>query len=120
MIDPRRTRRLIAGVLAALTILVSFEPVLHQDDGHDPHFAVDVHDASQHSFTAPSADADPLDGADHCVVCHLFRQSRNSDSRILDADIELRTVLVSGSGDAGRVAAGSAVPLPARAPPARS
>ena len=118
MNDPRRTRRLIASVLAALTILVSLEPLLHADDGHDPHFAIEVHDGSRHSFTAPPADADPLHGAEHCVVCHLFRQSRNSGSRLLDADIELRTVLVSGSGETGRVAAGSAVPLPARAPPA--
>jgi hypothetical protein len=114
------SRRWIAGVLAALTVMVSLEPLLHADDGHDPHFAIVVHDASAHRFTAPPPDADPLHGSEHCVVCHLFRQSRNTDSRLVDDDVQLRAVLVAGAGDVGRPSAGSALPLPARAPPARS
>lgn len=117
---PGQSRRWIAGVLVALTVAVSLEPVLHGDSGHDPHFAIELHDATQHRFTAPPADADPLHGADHCVVCHLFRHSRSSDSRIVDADIPLRSVRVAGGDDVARLVAGAALPLPARAPPARS
>ena len=115
-----QARRSIASVLIALTIAVALEPLVHSDAGHDPHFAVELHDASQHRFTAPAPDESPLPGAEHCVVCHLFRHSRNSDSRLIDADLKPRVVLVSGTDDAGRLAAGSAVQLPARAPPARS
>ncbi len=114
-----QVRRLVASVLVALTVVVSLEPVIHGEANHDPHFAIEVHDASQHRFTAPPS-ADPLHGSEHCVVCHLFRQTRNSDSRIIDADIELGAVLVSRPDDLARLVAGSAVPLPARAPPARS
>jgi hypothetical protein len=115
-----QARRWIAGVLVALTFAVSLEPVLHGEAGHDPHFATELHDASQHHFTAPPPAGDPLHGTEHCVVCHLFRQSRNTDSRIVNADVEFRSVLVSWTVDAGRLVAGSAPPLPARAPPARS
>jgi len=115
-----QARRSIASVLIALTIAVALEPLFHSDAGHDPHFAIEVHDASQHRVTAPAPDADPLHGSEHCVVCHLFRHSRNSDSRLVDADLQPRAMLVSASDDGGRLAAGSAAPLPARAPPARS
>lgn len=104
----------------ALTVVVSLEPVIHGDADHDAHFAVEWHDASQHRFTAAPPAGDPLHGSDHCVVCHLFRQSRNTDSRIVDARVERRVVLVPGTDELGRLAAGSAAPLPARAPPARS
>ena len=107
-------------MLVALTVAVALEPLFHSDAGHDPHFAIEVHDASQHRFTAPPPDAGPLHGGDHCVVCHLFRHTRNTDSRLVDADLKPRVVLVSGTDYAGRLAAGSAVPLPARAPPVRS
>lgn len=115
-----RARRSIAGVLIALTIAVALEPLFHSDAGHDPHFAIELHDASQHRFTAPVPEDSPRNGAEHCVVCHLFRHSRSSDSRLVDADLQPRAMLVAGANDTGRVAAGSAVPLPARAPPARS
>ena len=115
-----KARRSIAGVLIALTIAVALEPLFHSDAGHDPHFAIELHDASQHRFTAPARDDSPLHGAEHCVVCHLFRHSRSSDSRLVDADLQPRALLLSGADDAARLAAGSAVPLPARAPPARS
>lgn len=117
---PMPIRRLVAGALVALTVVVSLEPVIHGEAGHDPHFAIEVHDASQHRFTAPPSADDPLHGSEHCVVCHLFRQSRNSDSRIVDVDVELRAVFVSRTDDLARLTAGSAVSLPARAPPARS
>ena len=117
---PMQSRRWIASVLVALTVGVSLEPVLHGDAGHDPHFAIELHDASQHRFTAPPDADDPLHGSDHCVVCHLFRQSRNSDSRIIDVNIELRAVFAPVTDDLALLAAGSAVPLPARAPPSRS
>lgn len=115
-----QARRSIAGVLIALTIGVALEPLFHSDAGHDPHFAIELHDASQHRFTAPASDESPLHGADHCVVCHLFRHSRSSHSRLVDTDLQPRAMLISGTDEAGRLAAGSAVPLPARAPPARS
>jgi hypothetical protein len=107
-------------VLVALTVTMALEPLLHSDAGHDPHFAIELHDASQHRFTATPSDADPLHGSGHCVVCHLFRHSRNSDSRLVDADLQPRAVLASRTDEAGPIAAGSAVPLPARAPPVRS
>ena len=116
----RQSRRWIASVLVALAVVVSLEPMLHSDAGHDPHFAIEPHDASQHRFAAPQPDEDPLHGAEHCVICHLFRHSRSSESRVVDTDVELRGVLVSRVDDPGRPAAGSALPLPARAPPARS
>lgn len=115
-----QARRSIAGALIALTVAVALEPLFHSDAGHDPHFAIELHDASQHRFTAPAPDESPLHGAEHCVVCHLFRHTRSSDSRLLDADLQLRAMLVAGTDDAGPIAPGSAVPLPARAPPARS
>ncbi len=114
-----QSRRWIASVLAALTVLASLEPVIHGDAGHDPHFAIEFHDASQHRFSAPPPAA-PLHGSDHCVVCHLFRHSRGSDSRLVDIDIQLRVAFVAVTDDLPLLAAGSAVPLPARAPPARS
>jgi hypothetical protein len=117
---PGHWRRWIASVLVALTVGVSLEPMLHGDAGHDSHFPVELHDASQHRFTAPPTDADPLHESEHCVVCHLFRQSRNSDSRTVDADVDLRAVFVPVTDDLALLAAGSAVPLPARAPPVRS
>jgi hypothetical protein len=117
---PMQSRRWIAGVLVALTVAVALEPLVHSDAGHDPHFAIEFHDASQHRFTAPPPDANPLHGSEHCVVCHLFRHSRGSDSRIITADLQPRVVAVSGADDDRRLAAGAAVPLPARAPPARS
>jgi hypothetical protein len=107
-------------VLAALTVMVSLEPVIHGDAGHDPHFAIELHDASQHRFAAPPPPGDPLHGSEHCVVCHLFRHSRSSNSRIVDIDIQLRVVFVPVTDDLALLAAGSAVPLPARAPPVRS
>jgi hypothetical protein len=115
-----QSRRWIAGVLVALTIGVSLEPVLHGDAGHDPHFAIELHDGTQHRFSAPPSADDPLHGADHCVVCHLFRHSRSSDSRIIDADVQPRSVRVARTDAVARLTAGSAVPLPARAPPVRS
>lgn len=120
MNDPRQWRRWLAGVLVALTVVVSLEPVLHGDAGHDPHFAIELHDASQHRFTAPPDKTAPLHGTEHCVVCHLFRQSRNSDSRLVDGDVELRSVLVAAADEFARPASAAAAPLPARAPPARS
>ena len=116
----RLSRRLIAGALIAITVAVSLEPVLHGDASHDPHFAIELHDGSQHRFTAPAPAGDPLHGADHCVVCHLFRQSRSSDSKIVDAAVDIRGVFVPVTDDLALLAAGSAVQLPARAPPARS
>jgi hypothetical protein len=116
----RLSRRWIAGVLVTLTVAVSLEPVLHGDAGHDPHFAVEFHDASQHRFSAPPPAGDPLHGAEHCVVCHLFRHSRSSDSRLVDAQVEQRAVFVPVTDDLALLAAGSAVPLPARAPPSCS
>ena len=107
-------------MLTALTMALSLEPVLHGDAAHDPHFAIEVHDGSQHHFTAPPPAGDPFHGAEHCVVCHLFRHSRSSDSRVVDADIELRAVFVPVTDDLALLAAGSAVQLPARAPPDRS
>lgn len=115
-----RSARWLAAVLAILTVAVSLEPLVHSDAGHDPHFAIEVHDASQHRFTAPPAGDEARHGAEHCVVCHLFRYSRGSDTRSVDARVELRAVLVSRTDEDGRLAAGSAVSLPARAPPARS
>ena len=115
-----QSRRWIAGVLVALTFAVALEPLFHSDAGHDPHFAIEVHDASQHRFTAPPPDAGPLQGSEHCVVCHLFRHTRNSDSRLIDADLRPRAVLLSGIDAGGHLTAGSALRLPARAPPVRS
>lgn len=109
----------LATVLVALTFAVSLEPVLHGDAGHDPHFAIALHDESQDHVTALPDDS-RRQGAEHCVVCHLFRQNRGSDSRVVDVDVELAAVLISRSDDPGRPAAGCAVLLPARAPPARS
>ena len=91
-----QARRSIAGVLIALTIGVALEPLFHSDAGHDPHFAIELHDASQHRFTAPAPDERPLRVAAAPFAMHLH------------------------ADDPGRLAAGSAVPLPARAPPARS
>jgi hypothetical protein len=110
----------VASALVALMTLVSFAPALHEGVGHDtdcePIFV--LHDAGQHRFAAPET-RDALPGDDHCVACHLFRNSRTESSSASPQ----QTLAAS---EAQRLAAHAAAsdccftPAPARAPPARA
>jgi hypothetical protein len=119
---PDRFRSLIASALVALQLGVSLGPVLHEGVGHDTDCEpiLVLHDAGQHRIGAARASTDALPQGDHCVVCHLFRGSRSSDSSsgVVQRDIE--TSLVACTDTAAALTPSIAVPLPARAPPARS
>ncbi len=119
---PDRLRPLIASALVALLVGVSLGPVVHEGVGHDTDCdpILVLHDAGQHRIGAAPATGDTLPQTDHCVVCHLFRSSRSSDSSsgVVQRDVE--TSLVARTDTAAAVTPPSAVPLPARAPPARS
>ena len=111
-----------AVALVALMAAVSLGPVLHAGVGHDTDCdpVVVVHDESQHRFAAPNIDPDVLPAAEHCVVCHLFRGSRNSETAWNEGGRDLQVALVARLADNSLVGAQTAAPLPARAPPTRS
>jgi hypothetical protein len=109
----RRTAYLLLLALSVTTL----GPVLHgvHDTDCDP--VVIVHDESQHQFAAPSSNAGAARGGDHCVACHFLRTSRGPVSW----EPSGLHVLTSGTllfhSDGQLVAAPSASPTPARAPP---
>jgi hypothetical protein len=106
----------VSQALILLTAWLSVAPVLH-GGGHDPDCdpAVLVHDESQHRLTSASTGASSP--ADHCVACHLFRSSRHAGSwRYVPLGLDGRSL--DSQLDTAAVTTRTALPLPARAPPA--
>ena len=117
----RTWRSVVSSALVALMTLVSFGPALHEGTGHDtdcePLFV--LHDAAQHRIAAePTRDTAPSDA--HCVACHLFRNSRGSQTSETLSAHAIESTLLAGHAARWFVGDGAALPLLARAPPARS
>lgn len=106
----------VSHLLVILTAWLSIAPALHgagHDQDCDP--ALVWHDESQHALTSAPTGSD-VHPTDHCVACHLFRNSRHLAAwkfvpQALAADN------VSLHVDSGATRSRASVPLPARAPP---
>ena len=108
----RRTARLLLFALSVSTL----GPMLH--GAHDPDLSplIIAHDETQHHYQAATAPA-ARDG-DHCVACHFVRSSRGPVSWELTGLRAFSPGQLLFHSDGELVAAPSALPLPARAPPA--
>src|SRR5262245_37341517 len=110
----RHTARLLLLALSVTTL----GPALHgvHDTDCDP--LVVVHDESQHHFAAASGGDNDVARGEHCLACHFHRSSRGPVSW----EPTGLNVLTSGHllyhSDGQLVAAPTAQPQPARAPPA--
>jgi hypothetical protein len=112
----RRVLRLAARLLLFALSVTTFGPVVHgaHDDQCDP--VVVLHDASQHHVQAPLQD-DAIPGGDHCVACHFARASRGPAAWEPSGLTALTAGVLLYHHDGQLIAAPSAAPLPARAPP---
>jgi hypothetical protein len=86
---------------------------VHQDDC-DPAFI--VHDEKQHHVRSAAPTDDQLPG-EHCVACHFARSSRGPVSWEPSGLTALDAGVLLYHSDGQLLAAPSAAPLPARAPP---
>lgn len=114
-ISALRRRVAARAVLVALTV-ATLGPVLHgvHDEQCEPPLV--VHDASQHHVQAlPAPDSSPSDH--HCVACHFARCSRGAAAWEPSGLSALATGVLLYHADGQLMAAPSAAPLPARAPP---
>jgi hypothetical protein len=105
----------LAQALVVLTAWLSLAPLLHGDDiACNP--TIVVHDSSQHRITA-SADTDNTPGADdHCLACHLFRNSGGAIAwRFVPQAFDDYSLVATAAGAFLLTRAG--LPLSARAPP---
>jgi hypothetical protein len=100
--------------------LIALGPVLHDRLGHDedcaPLFV--QHDPSNHRISdAPFA---PPHGEEHCVVCHLFCESRQVAAHPTEIHAALQFSSLTLLDDHDLAAPATVRPQPARAPPACS
>ena len=106
----------VARTLIVLTVWLSIAPALHggdHDSDCDP--AVLFHDASQHRVSAAASDNGVH--ADHCVACHLFRNSRHATAwKFIPQALDGGTLALQI--DRGAITSRATLPVPARAPPA--
>jgi hypothetical protein len=109
----RASARLLLLALSVTTL----GPVLHGVHDAELHAVVVPHDESEHQYQSPSdTTGAPLE-AEHCVACHFVRTSRGSVSWEPAGLHSLATGLRLFHSDGHLVAAPSAAPTPARAPP---
>jgi hypothetical protein len=113
-------RHVTSCILVIWMGLITLGPILHDNAGHDEDWTPVLvqHDASRHRID--TAAFPPLDDETHCVVCHLFCGSRHTAIASTAVDIAIRRSYVIPIDDDGALVAAAIVPLPARAPPARS
>jgi hypothetical protein len=116
-----RWRQAVAAALVALLVGVSLGPVVHAEVGHDADCSplIVVHDAVQHRIGTTPVDREGLPEGEHCLVCHLFRSSRSSQTVDAPVHRDTPTGIITRPDDPGAVASSDSTPLPARAPPAR-
>lgn len=112
----RASARLLLLALSVSTL----GPVLHgvHTPGGEPAFV--VHDERAHHVQAPGAGAvTPLAG-EHCVACHFARSSRGAVSWEPSGLSAFDAGVLLFHEDGRLIASPSALPRPARAPPALS
>ena len=104
------------ALLLALSV-AAFGPLIHGAHQEDCDPSVVLHDERQHPLTAPNgADRGAL-ADDHCVACHFARSSRGPVAWEPSGLASLTSGNFLYHSDGQLIAAPSAVPLPARAPP---
>jgi hypothetical protein len=105
----------VSQALIVLTAWLSLVPVLHGDDwACNP--PIVVHDSSQHQITAARSEANTPAGGDHCLACHLFRNSRGAVAwKFIPQGLHDSSLVVTVAGP--HLVTRTAVPVPARAPP---
>jgi hypothetical protein len=110
----RHTARLLLLVLSVTTL----GPALHgvHDTDCDP--VVVIHDESQHHFAAASSSDNEVAPGEHCLACHFLRTSRGPVSWEPNGLHTLASGNLLYHSDGQLVAAPTASPQPARAPPA--
>lgn len=105
--------------MVALLAMVSLGPAIHEGVGHDtdcePVFV--VHDAGEHRIGAAPV-RETLPGDEHCVACHLFRNTRTEPGST-SPDHDVAVAPATRLGPDPFTADGSLASVPARAPPAR-
>ena len=104
------------GLLLALSV-TTLGPMLHGVHEEDCEPAFVVHDERQHHFQAALPDDRGWPGGDHCVACHFARSSRGPVAWEPSGLSALSHGVLLYHSDGQLLAAPSAAPLPARAPP---
>ena len=110
-------RVVLSQALIVLTAWLSLVPVLHGDDtACNP--TIVVHDPSQHQITGAGPDGNTPAADDHCLACHLFRNSRSADpGKFVPQGVDAESLVVTVAGEL--IVTRAAVPLPGRAPPSQ-
>jgi hypothetical protein len=116
-----RWRQAVAVALVVLLVGVSLGPLVHAGVGHDADCSpvIVVHDAVQHRIGATPVDQEGLPDGEHCLICHLFRSSRSSQTVDALVHRDTPTGVIARPDDTCAAASSNSTPLPARAPPAR-
>ncbi len=114
---PAWLHRAAARALLLALSVAAVGPVIHgvHEDDCDPGFV--LHDERQHPLTAATGADYRAPADDHCVACHFARSSRGAVAWEPSGLISFATGALLYHSDSQLVAAPSAVPLPARAPP---
>ena len=116
-LSPGLVRHTARVLLLALSV-TTLGPALHGAHDTDCDPVVVVHDESQHHFARASTGDSDVTPGEHCLACHFLRTSRGPVSW----EPTGLHVLTSGNllyhSDGQLVAAPTARPQPARAPPA--
>lgn len=105
----------LAQALVVLTAWLSLAPLMHGDDvACNP--AIVVHDSSQHGITAAAVKDTTPAADDHCLACHLFRNSGGAVAwRFVPQALDTYSLVATVAGAFILTRAGT--PLSARAPP---
>lgn len=108
--------RASARVLLIALSVTALSPIAHgvHEDTCEPAFV--VHDESAHHFQAATSRSTAIP-ADHCVACHFARSSRGPVSWEPSGLTALDAGVLLYHSDGQLLAAPSASPRPARAPP---
>ena len=115
-LSPTLFRATARALLLALGV-AAVGPVIHgvHQDDCAPGFV--LHDERQHPLTAATGTDYRAPADDHCVACHFARSSRGAVAWEPSGLISFASGTLLYHSDGQLVAAPSAVPLPARAPP---
>ena len=114
---PAWLHRAAARAMLLTLSVAALGPIIHGAHQEDCGPGFVLHDEHQHPLTSPMGADRQSPADDHCVACHFARSSRGPVAWEPSGLIALASGVLLYHSDGQLVAAPSAVPLPARAPP---